>query len=159
MRTIVVGYDGSEAADRALTRTAEIAEALHARVVVLAVAQSASIPVAEPFLESAGPSLMPAGPIPLPVPVEPPPPPAEPEDPTVRMLERARAILLPRDIEVEYVSRVGDPAESLLEGADEHDADLIVVGSREHGFLERLLGGGIDEKVARQAHRDVLLVH
>ncbi len=43
--------------------------------------------------------------------------------------------------------------------ADQRDADLIVVGSRERGFLERLLGRSVDEAVARRAERDVLLVH
>jgi nucleotide-binding universal stress UspA family protein len=42
--------------------------------------------------------------------------------------------------------------------ADQRDADLIVVGSRERGFLERLLGRSVDEAVARRAERDVLLV-
>jgi nucleotide-binding universal stress UspA family protein len=54
---------------------------------------------------------------------------------------------------------VGDPVERLLEVAHQRDADLIVVGSRERGFLERLLGHGVDEAVARRADRDVLLVH
>jgi nucleotide-binding universal stress UspA family protein len=161
METILVGYDGSEAAKHALTRAAEIAEALHARVVVLAVARPESIPAAQPLLEGLGPSLAPAGPTGLPVPVEPTPrpPETEPEDPTQRMLEQARAALPIRGVEVDYVSALGDPAEAILEAADEQNADLIVVGSRVHGFLERLLGGAVDEKVAREAHRDVLLVH
>src|SRR5262249_49875640 len=44
-------------------------------------------------------------------------------------------------------------------GADERDADLLVVGSREHGLLERLLARSVEEAVARRAGRDVLLVH
>ena len=43
--------------------------------------------------------------------------------------------------------------------AEQRDADLIVVGSREHGFLDRLLGRSVDESVARRSERDVLLVH
>jgi nucleotide-binding universal stress UspA family protein len=64
-----------------------------------------------------------------------------------------------RTAETEYVVELGDPAERLLEVADRCDADLIVVGSREHGFLERLLGRPVDEAVARRSERDVLLVH
>jgi nucleotide-binding universal stress UspA family protein len=64
-----------------------------------------------------------------------------------------------RTAETEYVVELGDPAERLLEVADRRDADLIVVGSREHGFLERLLGRPVDEAVARRSERDVLLVH
>jgi nucleotide-binding universal stress UspA family protein len=47
----------------------------------------------------------------------------------------------------------------LLAVADERVADLIVVGAREHGLLERLLGRPVDETVARRSGRDVLLVH
>jgi nucleotide-binding universal stress UspA family protein len=41
----------------------------------------------------------------------------------------------------------------------EREADLIVVGSREHSFLDRLLGRHVDEAVAAHAGCDVLLVH
>jgi nucleotide-binding universal stress UspA family protein len=64
-----------------------------------------------------------------------------------------------RTVESEYVVELGDPAERLLEVADQRNADLIVVGSRERGFLERLLARPVDEAVARRSERDVLLVH
>jgi nucleotide-binding universal stress UspA family protein len=64
-----------------------------------------------------------------------------------------------RRVEVEYVAEVGDAAERLLALARERDADLIVVGSREHGVLDRLLGRHVDEAVAAHAGCDVLLVH
>jgi nucleotide-binding universal stress UspA family protein len=67
--------------------------------------------------------------------------------------------LASRNVEAEYVVELGDPAERLLEVAEQRDADLIAVGSREHGFLERLLGRSVDERVARRSERDVLLVH
>jgi len=54
---------------------------------------------------------------------------------------------------------LADVAERLLALAREREADLIVVGSREHGFLDRLLGRHVDEAVAAHAGRDVLLVH
>jgi nucleotide-binding universal stress UspA family protein len=73
--------------------------------------------------------------------------------------ERARASLAGRDVESEYVVELGDPAERLLEVAEERDADLIVIGSRERGFLARLLGHSVEEAVARRSERDVLLVH
>jgi nucleotide-binding universal stress UspA family protein len=36
---------------------------------------------------------------------------------------------------------------------------VIVVGSREHGFVERLVGTGVDQLVARGTDRDVLAVN
>ena len=160
IRTIVMGYDGTDVADRALDRAAELAERFGARVIVLAVGRSTTIPRPDLVPETVVP-LMPAGGMTSAFPPEslPPPTDAEPDEPTTRMLERARGALSGRGIDADYVSAVGDPAEVLLEAADERDADLVVVGSRERGFLERLLGDGVDEKLARKTRRDILLVH
>ncbi len=161
--TIVVGYDGSEAAERALARAAEFAAGLSARLVVVSVSPAPRLPVMTPVPEPADPLLVrggvagpvaPGGTVPLPE-LEPP----EPEELAQRVLEQARAALTRRSVEVEYVAEIGAPAERLLEIADEHDADLIVVGTREHGFIERLLARPVDEEIARKAVRDVLLVH
>jgi nucleotide-binding universal stress UspA family protein len=62
-------------------------------------------------------------------------------------------------ISAEFAGAVGEPAERIVELADKHDADLIVVGTHEPGFLERLLGGSVSDSVAHRAHCDVLIVH
>jgi nucleotide-binding universal stress UspA family protein len=162
MKTIVVGYESSEAAERALARAAEVAQALSARLLVVSVTESAYVPVRIAALEPAGPELIgPAvagplttgGPLPLPGQQE-----TEPEELARRELERARMSLASQSLEIEYIVEIGDAAERLLQVAEEHDADLIVVGSPAHGFLDRLLGRGVDQALAR-ADRDVLLVH
>src|SRR5205809_668055 len=99
----------------------------------------------------------PGGTVPLPKPVA--VSGQEPEELARRQLKRARMSLASRKVETEYLVELGDPAERLLEVADQRDADLIVVGSRERGFLERLLGRSVDEALVRRAERDVLLVH
>ena len=164
MKTIVVGYDGSEESERALRRAAEIGEAFSSRLIVASVSGlayapapvSALEPGAEPVPPAFAGPVAPGGTVPLPEPV---PARPEPEELARRELERARMSLASRKVETEYVVELGDPAERLLEVADQRDADLIVVGSREHGFLERLLGRPVDEAVARRSERDVLLVH
>jgi nucleotide-binding universal stress UspA family protein len=166
MKTIVVGYDGSDAAERVLVRASDVARAFSAHLVVVSVSGSVHVPVAVSAFEpgallvppaAAGPAAT-GGTMPLP---EPHPEPAlpTPEELAQRQLERARMSLTGKRVDAEYVTEVGDPVERLLEVAHQRDADLIVVGSRERGFLERLLGHGVDEAVARRADRDVLLVH
>jgi len=163
MKTIVIGYDGSDAAERTLGRAADFAQAFSARLVVVSVSGLATVaaPVSgfEPTAELVPPAVAgpvpPGGTVPLPKPVSA----QEPEDLARRQLERARMSLASRKVETEYLVELGDLAERLLEVADQLDADLIVVGSRERGFLERLLGRSVDEAVARRSERDVLLVH
>jgi nucleotide-binding universal stress UspA family protein len=158
MKTIVVGFDGSDAAERALRRAADIADAFSAGLVVVSVTGYAPAPVStlESLPELAPPPVggpvAPAGTVPTSAQVD-------PEELARRQLERARVSLTSRKVETEYVAQQGDPAERLLDVAEERGADLIVVGSRERGFLERLLGRSVGEAVARRSERDVLLVH
>ena len=160
MKSIVVGYDGSDAGERALRRAAETADAFSAGLVVVSVSAPAPVSALESSPELVPPAV--AGPV-APAGIVPPPEPVaarpEPEELARRQLERARMSLASRKVETDYVVELGDPAERLLEVAEQRGADLIVVGSREHGFLERLLGGSVDEAVARRSERDVLLVH
>jgi nucleotide-binding universal stress UspA family protein len=163
--TIMVGYDGLEAAERALARAAELGERLSARLVVVSVARSAPLPVTAPIGEPAPVFVPSPSGVPMPgadtmPPLEPEPQHfQEPKELAQRQLEHARMILARRHVEAEYVAEVGDPAARLLELAEERGADVLVVGSRARGLLERLLARPVDETVARRAACDVLLVH
>jgi nucleotide-binding universal stress UspA family protein len=166
MNEIIVGYDGSEKAVRVLSRAADLAEALHARIVVISVTQSARVPAAQVVPEretaalptAAGPAGM-MMPMPFPEPEPELQRMPEPAEIARQQLERARMSLASRRLDAEYVAEVGEPAERLLDLAEQRGADMIVVGSGEHGLLERLLHRGVDETVAHRAHCDVLLVH
>lgn len=165
MKTIVAGYDASDAAPRVLDRAAELAEALAARLVVVSVS-TAPLPATAPVLEPTGPMLVPGGatgpvltggtaPLAEPEPEREP----DPEELAQSRLAQARSRLASRSLDADYVAEVGSPAERLLTVADERDAELIVVGRGEHGFLERLIAQPVEEAVARRAERDVLIVH
>lgn len=64
-----------------------------------------------------------------------------------------------RGIEAEVVEGVGDPADVIVEIAEQRGADLIVVGTREPSLIERQLGHSVSEHVQRRARCDVLIVH
>lgn len=73
--------------------------------------------------------------------------------------ERAEAIAdaqAPTGAEVDVTH--GDPAEAIARAAEDHDADMIVVGSSDKGFLQRLLDPSVSEALARHATRPVLVV-
>ena len=58
----------------------------------------------------------------------------------------------------ETIEEIGDPARMLVEHCSEVDADLLIVGSRGAGFLERLVLGSVANRVAQDAPCPVLLV-
>ena len=60
--------------------------------------------------------------------------------------------------EIETVLAFGPPADVISRRAADSGADLIVLGSRGLGTLERLVMGSISAAVARQAPCSVLIV-
>lgn len=137
METIVVGYDDTPASQRALERVADLARAFESKVVVTSVA---------PIIASAGRS---AGAI----------DPVEPPSEHARELEQAKAYFEGKAVQADYVRAIGQPADTLVELADRRGADLIVVGTRELGIVQRLLGQSVSESVVHKADCDVLIVH
>ena len=147
MRTIVVGYDGTSGADRALDRAAELARAFGARLILVTVAEPPQ-------------AVEPVVPIGMVAPVrgwwanDP-----SPEEIVERVLADARDRLSGLGVDVELEGRIGVPPDSILAVAEDEHADLIVVGTREPGFVTRLIEGSVSADVARRAHCDVLVVH
>lgn len=85
--------------------------------------------------------------------------PTDPPELHAAELEHAAATLRAEGITVETVPAVGEAAEAIVELANQRGADLIVVGTRELGFMQRMLGQSVSAAVSRHASCDVLIVH
>jgi len=132
-----VGYDGTEASERALARAGDIAKAFGSSVVVTSVSSVMT------GASHGGGSVDPT----------------DSPDEHDALLTVAQGKLAEKGIEADAVLGVGDPAEAIVQLAEERSADLIVVGTREPGFFERVLGHSVSAAVQRHALCDVLIVH
>jgi nucleotide-binding universal stress UspA family protein len=61
-------------------------------------------------------------------------------------------------VEVTPHTHEGDPAEAILDTANEENADLIVVGDRGLSGVQRFLLGSVSQKVSEHAACNVLIV-
>jgi len=62
------------------------------------------------------------------------------------------------EIETKTEVRQGDPSDEILKAEEEHDPTLILLGSRGHSRLRRLLLGSVSEDIVTKSERNVLLV-
>ena len=140
-KSIVVGTDGSETADRALNRAVELARLTGARLHVVSAYEPAPArvggpqPVAEAREWSLGPDFK-----------------------VDAVLQRAEDVAHGGKVEVEVHAPTSDAAGALISVAQKQDADLIVVGSRGMRGAGRVLGS-VPNKVSHRAPCDVLIVH
>lgn len=133
---ILVAYDDTDAAKRALERAADIAEKWSGELSVVSVSAVAASAAAR----SIG---------------------SDPTDTTAEHLQElgaARTYLEGRGQSASYIEATGHVADAIIAAADEHDVDLIVIGTRDIGTVQRLLGASVSDSVSRNASCDVLIV-
>jgi nucleotide-binding universal stress UspA family protein len=139
-KSIVVGTDGSETADIALRRAIELAALTGGKLHVVSAYEPSPArvggnkPVAEAAEWSVGSDFK----------VE-------------AVLQRAQDEANAGSIDFEVHAPKGDAADSLIAAAKEHDADVIVLGSRGMRGARRVLGS-VPNKVSHHAPCDVLIV-
>jgi nucleotide-binding universal stress UspA family protein len=131
---IVVGYDGSAGAKRALERAAELGRNGDPITVISVVELHAST--------GRGPGA--AGQMSA----------AERR----QELREATEFLEGKGLEVRSVEGHGSPAQTIAEEAEESGADLIVVGTHGRGAVARAVVGSVSTKLVHDAPCDVLVV-
>jgi nucleotide-binding universal stress UspA family protein len=134
-RSIVVGTDGSETADEAVRQAAELAALLGARAHVVCVHETAGDEEADGDGWARG----------TPEAVE-------------ATLARSAAVFAAAGVEVDLYPQRGDPADSILDVAEERNADLIIVGNRGRTGAKRFLLGSVPNRISHHAPCAVLII-
>ena len=142
-RSIVVGTDGSETAGKAVQEAVDLAKSVGAGVYVV----SAYEPVPQARLRAEARQT----PEDLQWMINP----REDVDAT---LSDAADLIRAAGVEVETFAREGDPADAILDVAEERGADLIVVGNKGMTGARRFLLGSVPNKISHHAPCDVWIV-
>lgn len=127
MKRILVGYDGSGAAETALAFAGDLAEHYGAELHLIAITQ---LPEIADDIETE--ALI------------------ERSEPITRKLLTDAARRFP-DLRVVTSAQVGHPAEQILRYAAEHAVDHIVLGHRGRSFFDRWLLGSVSRRVVAYA--------
>jgi nucleotide-binding universal stress UspA family protein len=141
--SIVVGTDGSDTAEEAVRQAAELAGRLGARVHLVC--------VYEPVPGAHGD----AGDVDVH---------AEsgwvlrPRKAVDATLASAAAVFAQAGVEVDLYAQRGDPADAILDVAEERGADLIIVGNRGRTGAKRFLLGSVPNRISHHAPCAVLII-
>lgn len=139
MKRIVVGIDGSEQGWSALERAAELARATGASLQIAHVTPPISPLAAEEYLPAASGWI-------------------EAQESYGRaLLREAVARVKDRNIEVEPVSRLGSPAETLADLAQPAEVTMVVVGHRGRNLAARVLVGSVADRLVQISPKPVLV--
>jgi nucleotide-binding universal stress UspA family protein len=135
-RHLLVGVDGSEPSLAALDLAADMTELLGGSLSVLQVFE-----YVPPFPLETGAKVD-----------------KHTRERALELLEASACAIRRRGVGVQTIIRSGDAAGTLLDVADDVDADLIVVGTRGRGGPHELLLGSVARTVADRARRPTLVV-
>ena len=145
MRTILVGYDGSEGGKRALERAIAEAHESRGRITVLSVANMPlDLDVPRNFGTLDDISADEGKPL------------SAPPDVVAQLIE-ARDRLASAGLEANLTWTAGEPGRAIVETAKEIRAQVIVLGEHHHGHLGALFGADVDAEVQREAGCEIIL--
>jgi len=141
--SIVVGTDGSPTAQEAVRQATLLAKSLGAKVYIV----SAYEPVPEGRLRDER----------LQVPED-----LQwmvnPREDVEDTLQVSASELRREGLDVETIAREGDPADAILDVAEEKNADLVVVGNRGMTGAKRFLLGSVPNKISHHAPCSVMII-
>jgi len=140
---IVVGTDGSETASEAVRTAIELARLSKGKLEIV----SAYEPVPQQRLRDEGEGI--PGDVAQTV---------NPREDVQLVLDNAAAEAKKAKVEVVTHPREGDPADAILDVAEENNADLVMVGNKGMTGARRFLLGSVPNKISHHAPCDVWIV-
>ncbi len=145
MSGVLVGFDDSAAARRALDRGIAEAQARKARLIVLSVFEVPLDPQVDRFFGTLDDVSDWEG-----QPISPPPE-------LVGLLARARDEVEAAGLHAEFMWAAGEPGNAIVEAARDARADTVVLGEHHHGFLAGLFGSDVAAAVERELGSAVIV--
>ena len=142
-KSIVVGTDGSDTATQAVREAVDLAKAVGAKLELV----SAYEPVSNSRLQAErrdAPEDVQWS--------------INPKEDVEATLTDAAEIAREAGVTVEKFARRGDPADAILDVAEESEADLIIVGNKGMTGAKRFLLGSVPNKVSHHAPCSVLII-
>ena len=142
-RSIVVGTDGSDTAAEAVRQATELAKSVGAQVYLV----SAYTPVSDTRLRQERQD--------APEEIQWSINPREDVEETLRL---AAEKVTEGGAQVETFAREGNPADAILDVAEEKNADLVIVGNRGMTGASRFLLGSVPNKISHHSPSSVLII-
>jgi nucleotide-binding universal stress UspA family protein len=136
-KKILVGTDGSDSAGKAVQHAAELAAAMKATLVIVNAYPPARQDVGSTFGRAD----------------------AFPGQEIGQAILRDAEKHFGKGLKVKTVIREGDPAEGLIEVAEEENVDCIIVGNKGMTGAKRFLLGSVPNQVSHHAPCNVMIVH
>lgn len=140
MKTILAPVDFSSVTEAVIEAAQLLAQATHARILILTIVQPPVITGDLAMLEDISEII------------------AASEKTAARQLKRLAQRIETPALQVETICLTGSPAGLILEQANKSDADYLVMGSHGHTALYDLLLGSTTHEVLRQARCPVMIV-
>ena len=145
MSGVLVGFDDSAAARRALERGIGEAQARKTRLIVLSVFEVPLDPQVDRFFGTLDDIADWEG-----KPITPPPE-------LVALLGQARDEVEAAGLQAEFMWAAGEPGNAIVEAARDAGVETVVVGEHHHGFLAGLFGTDVAAAVERELGSAVIV--
>src|SRR5580698_1590763 len=142
-KSIVIGTDGSDTANQAVRQAVDLAKAVGATLELVSAYEPVPAQRLSEERRDAPEDLQWA---------------ISPREDVDATLESAAAIARDLGVTVDVFARQGDPADAILDVAEEREADLIVVGNKGMTGAKRFLLGSVPNKVSHHAPCSVLII-